>query len=127
MYECEIGQGLLGNSVARAMGGAVQDATLPCSSQASRLRRSPPKKRCRTSRRDLLVLSAAIASELKSKLTIRQDGDGVSSVIGEVKRLAKVLQSRAGDLEHGAGASIGISLCAPSSRQTQGVGITGSG
>ena len=29
MYECEIGQGLLGNSVARAMGGAVQDATLP--------------------------------------------------------------------------------------------------
>ena len=23
MYECEIGQGLLGNSVARAMGGAV--------------------------------------------------------------------------------------------------------
>ena len=33
MYECEIGQGqgLLGNSVARAMGGAVQDATLPVS------------------------------------------------------------------------------------------------
>ena len=29
MNECEIGQGLLGNSVARAMGGAVQDATLP--------------------------------------------------------------------------------------------------
>ena len=29
MYECEIGQGLLGNSVARAVGGAVQDATLP--------------------------------------------------------------------------------------------------
>ena len=29
MYECEIGHGLLGNSVARAMGGAVQDATLP--------------------------------------------------------------------------------------------------
>ena len=29
MCECEIGQGLLGNSVARAMGGAVQDATLP--------------------------------------------------------------------------------------------------
>ena len=30
MKECEIGQGLLGNSVARAMGGAVQNATLPC-------------------------------------------------------------------------------------------------
>ena len=30
MYECEIGQGLLGNSVARAVGGAVQNATLPC-------------------------------------------------------------------------------------------------
>ena len=29
MYECEIGQGLLGNSVARAVGGAVQNATLP--------------------------------------------------------------------------------------------------
>ena len=29
MNECEIGQGLLGNSVARAMGGAVQNATLP--------------------------------------------------------------------------------------------------
>ena len=29
MYEFEIGQGLPGNSVPRAMGGAVQDATLP--------------------------------------------------------------------------------------------------
>ena len=34
MYECEIGQGLLGNSVARAVGGAVQNATLPLAGEA---------------------------------------------------------------------------------------------
>ena len=38
MYECEIGQGLLGNSVARAVGGAVQNATLPFKTIAERSR-----------------------------------------------------------------------------------------
>ena len=37
MYKCEIGQGLLGNSVARAMGGAVQDATLPFEADAEQI------------------------------------------------------------------------------------------
>ena len=36
MYECEIGQGLPGNSVPRAMGGAVQNATLPINKEHSK-------------------------------------------------------------------------------------------
>ena len=81
MYECEIGQGLLGNSVARAVGGTVQNATLPFLPGEPLAAKSSKEALSNFIRRDLLVLSAAIASHLKSKLTIRKDRNGVGSVI----------------------------------------------
>ena len=65
MYECEIGQGLPGNSVPRAMGGAVQNTTLPASRSHARLRAALTSSGLSSNKLEAQCRGSAVRTELR--------------------------------------------------------------